>query len=97
MPRLDPAGEDELMWTTLGVHAAILAVIAVIGGLVIRYFPAIVAVTTKDPQRRRAALEVLRLRRRDAAKIPTYLVPDDAPVVKPSRRKALPRSKAPDT
>ncbi|GAA2021224.1 hypothetical protein GCM10009839_17640 [Catenulispora yoronensis] len=66
-------------------------------GLLIRYFPAIVAVTTKDPQRRRAALEVLRLRRRDAAEIPTYLVPDD-PAVKPSRRKALPKeAKAPDS
>jgi hypothetical protein len=85
------------MWTTLGAHAPTLAVIVVISGLVIRYFPAIVAVTTKDPQRRRAALEVLRLRRRDAAKIPTYLTPDDPPVVKPPRRKTLPKTKAPDS
>jgi hypothetical protein len=73
------------MWTTLGAHAPTLAVIVVISGLVIRYFPAIVAVTTKDEKRRRAALEVLRLRRKDAAKIPTYLIPDDPPVVKPPR------------
>ena len=85
------------MWTTLGAHAPTLAVILVISGLVIRYFPAIVAVTTKDEKRRRAALEVLRLRRRDAAKIPTYLVPNDPPVVKPPRRKPLPKDKAPDT
>jgi hypothetical protein len=78
-------------------QAPTLAAVVMIAWFLIRYFPAIVAVTTKDPQRRRAALEVLRLRRRDAAKIPTYLVPDDPPVVKPSRRKALPKSEAPDT
>lgn len=78
--------------TTLLSHAPTLAVILMISGLLICYFPAIVAVTTKDSQRRRAALEVLRLRRKDAAKIPTYLVADDPPVVKPSRRKTLPKA-----
>ena len=84
------------MWTALGAHAPILAVIVVISGALIRYFPAIVAVTTRDEKRRRAALEVLRLRRRDAAKIPTYLLPDDPPVVKSPRRKSLPKGKTPD-
>lgn len=85
------------MWTTLGAHAPTLAVILVISGALIRYFPAIVAVTTKDPQRRRAALEVLRLRRRDAAKIPTYLAPDDPPAVKPPKRKRPPKVEASDS
>lgn len=63
--------------TTLWSHAPTLAVIVMISGLLIRHFPSIVAVCTKDPERRRAALEVLRLRRKDAAKIPTYLAPGD--------------------
>ena len=74
-----------------------MAVIVVISSLLIRYFPATVAVITRDPQRRRAALEVLRLRRRDAAKIPTYLVPEDPPVARPPRRKRLPKAEAPDS
>lgn len=82
--------------STLWNQAPPLAVILTIAGLLIRYFPAIVAVTTKDPERRRAALEVLRLRRRDAAKIPTYLIPDDSSVVKPPRRKPLPKVEVSD-
>lgn len=85
------------LFSTLVRQAPALAAVVMIAWFLIRYFPAVVAVATKDPQRRRAALEVLRLRRKDAAKIPTYLVPDDLPVVKSPRRKALPKAKAPDS
>lgn len=84
------------MWATLGAHAPTLAVVVVISGLVIRYCPQIAAIIFTG-ERRRAAFEVLRLRRKDAAEIPTYLAPDDPPVVKPPRRKALPKAKSPDS
>jgi hypothetical protein len=57
------------MWATLGAHAPTLAVILVISGLLIRYFPQIAAIIfTGD--RRRAAFEVLRLKRKDACQDP---------------------------
>jgi len=84
------------MWTTLGAHAPTLAVIVVISGLLIRYFPQIAAIIFTG-KRSRAALEVLRLRRKDAPMIPTYLVPNEPPVMKPPKRKTLPKAKAPDS
>ena len=78
------------MWAALGSHAPTLTAVVMIGGLLARYFPNVVAIFTKDDARRRAALEVIRLRRRDAAKIPSYLLPGDAPA--PQRKsKALPK------
>lgn len=56
-----------------------IPVMLVVGTIVIiRYLPTgivqILAVLTHDDGRRLACLEVLRLRRRDAASIPSYLV-----------------------
>lgn len=81
--------------TTLWSHAPTLAAIAMTGWLLLRYFPGIVAICTKNPERRRVALEVRRLQRKDAAKIPTYLVPGDLLPEKthPRKRKALAASK----
>lgn len=78
------------MWANLGSHAPTLTAVVMIGGLLVRFFPNAVAILTKDEARRRAALEVIRLRRRDAAKIPSYLLPGEPPT--PQRKsKALPK------
>lgn len=65
------------MLLTLIKQAPTLGAVVMIAWLLIHRFPSIVAVCTKDEARRRAALEVLRLRRKDAAKIPTYLLRGD--------------------
>jgi hypothetical protein len=61
-----------------------IPVMIVVGVVVlIRYLPAgivqILAVVTRDNDRRLACLEVLRLRRRDAATIPSYLKAHSGP------------------
>jgi len=81
------------MWATLGSHAPTLTAVVMIGGLLVRYFPNAVAIFTKDDARRRTALEIIRLRRRDAAKIPSYLLPGEPPA--PQRKnKALSKQDA---
>lgn len=79
-----------MLWKTFAEHYPYLVVIVVISGLLIRYFPSIAAICAKDPERKRAALEVLRLRRKDAARLPSYVLPGDTVPVPSRKRKSLP-------
>lgn len=63
------------MWATLGNHVPALTAITMVGGFLARFLLASAAVLVKSDARRRAALEGLRLLRRDARKIPSYYFP----------------------